>query len=65
LVTVAALPEMEPAIVEENVLVPAMVWAVVKSTKFCVVDPVPPAEIGKVPEVIAVVLVVYKAPPLV
>jgi hypothetical protein len=65
LVTVAAFPEMEPTIVDENVLAPAIVCAVVKSTKFCVVDPVPPALTGKVPEVIAVVLVVYKAPPLV
>jgi hypothetical protein len=64
-VTVAALPEMEPTMVDENVLAPAMVCDVVKSTKFCVVEPVPPAVIGKVPEVIAVVLVVYKAPPLV
>ena len=51
--------------VDENVFVPAMVWAVVKSTKFWVVDPVPPALTGSVPDVIAVVLVVYKAPPLV
>lgn len=61
--TVAAFPEIEPLMVEENVLAPATVWAVDKSTKFCVVDPVPPALIGSVPEVIAVVLVVYRAPP--
>ena len=38
-----------PAIVPVNVLFPAMVWLAVKSTKFCVVEPVPPLAIGKVP----------------
>lgn len=34
---------------EEKVLIPAMVWLVVKSTKFWVPDPVPPLEIGITP----------------
>jgi hypothetical protein len=33
-VTVAAFPDIEPTMVEEKVLAPAMVWAVVRSTKF-------------------------------
>ena len=45
----AALPEMDPTIVDENVLAPAIVCAVVKSTKFCVAEPVPPLAIGKIP----------------
>jgi hypothetical protein len=34
------------AIVDENVFSPAMAWAVVKSTKFLVIDPVPPDEMA-------------------
>lgn len=37
----------------ENVFAPATVWAVVKSTKFCVADPVPPLATDKVPENLA------------
>ena len=48
-VTVAELPLTLPAIVDEKVFTPAIVWLVVKSTKFLVVDPVPPIEMGVVP----------------
>ena len=37
----------------EKVLAPAIVWAVVKSTKFCVLLPVPPFATGKTPVILA------------
>ena len=40
---------MIPTTVPVNVLLPAIVWAVVKSTKFWVAEPVPPFAIGKTP----------------
>ncbi len=44
-VVLTALPDSVP----ENVLLPAMVWAVVRSTKFCVAEPVPPFATGTTP----------------
>ncbi len=48
LIVVAALTTF-PDSVPENVLFPAMVWAVVRSTKFCVAEPVPPFATGTTP----------------
>ena len=48
-VAVPAFPLMSPVMVDENVLVPAMVWVVVRSTKFCVADPVPPFAMPNLP----------------
>lgn len=43
----------------EKVFTPAIVWSFVKSTKFLVVDPVPPLAIPTVPETFAAVPVVF------
>ena len=54
-VAVAALPVMFPLIVllnvalPVNVLFPATDWVVVRSTKFCVLEPVPPFATGTTP----------------
>ena len=50
-VTVSAFPVIFPAISSENVFIPAIVCGVVRSTKFCVDDPVPPPATLRVPSV--------------
>jgi len=46
-VAVAALPLILPVIVELNVLVPAIFWLLLRSTKFWVIEPVPPWLTGR------------------
>ena len=45
-----------------KVLVPAMVWLVLRSTKFWVVEPVPPLAMARVPPRVRVPLVVMVPP---
>ena len=49
----ASLPSSE--VLPDKVLFPPMVWAVVKSAKFCVAEPVPPLAMATIPVTLAAV----------